>query len=91
MRYMVAIDGSKSSEFALKWVIGHMNRESDELFLISVTDTVKESYMLIAAPEFQSIVDDTQRELEGETVHLLKGYGKMCKDHGVNCFLLIRI
>lgn len=79
-RYMVALDGSTASEYALRTAIHIMNKKSDELYLFSATEKLGGH---ISSPAFFSTLADTQKSLEKETDRLLKRYGKYAKDRGV--------
>lgn len=87
MKYLVALDGSPSSENALDWVITSMNKMNDEIYLVSGTQDLLGNYGTWTAAEFSVLAENTQLQLEKETVALLQKYGKKCHRDGVSLFL----
>jgi nucleotide-binding universal stress UspA family protein len=80
---MVALDGSHSSENALDYVIRTMDKNADDLFLVSVTQNLLGNYGVWTAAEFSVLAENTQLQLEKETISLLHTYGKRCHRAGV--------
>ena len=79
-RYMVCLDGSLGSEWALKTAIHIMNKKTDELYLMAVTEKLANR---VISPAFFTTLDETQKALEKETERMLRRFGRFAKARGV--------
>jgi len=86
---MTAIDGSKTSDKALQYVVKNlMNKDKDDLFLVAVTDKI--SHKFPSGPAYFANIVEAQKYMEKETEKMLKKYGKMCHEWGVKNVFAVR-
>jgi len=87
MKWLVAVDASKNAVHAFETVLSLMNKETDEVFVLSV---VEESSAAVMSPyadySFVLLVD---KKLEEDTRKLLKLYAMRCKEEKVKFSCLL--
>jgi len=88
VKYMIALDGSKATDIEIHFALKIMDKNQDELYLLSCTERI--THMFPTAPSYFATITDAQKIMELETERLLKKYGKYCQEQGIKHVFAVR-